>query len=224
MFKTWHWRAWEKIEQRQVNDQFDREFALEDQRRLEDQRQQELVESQIAREQQTNPHRRSRIGERSIVGPEGLSMLDVSEWIKTNSATAPTAPSSNLSRMPQTPSARAAKARAFLESRNSAAQISRLKLVSTTPAASPLKRFSRSIAPFRRSISGRSDMRFTQSLSSRLREEVKEDDDPDQSTAFLTRIDWDENEQLPNVYEAEDENAKTSGSTTAVATQGSPGR
>ncbi|KAK6346946.1 hypothetical protein TWF696_007042 [Orbilia brochopaga] len=224
MFRMWHWRCRERLEQRQVNDQFDREFALEDQRHLEDQRQQELVETQLAREQQIISHRRSRIGDRSIVGPEGLSMLDVSEWIKSNSASAPAAPPSTVSRIPQTPSARAAKARAFLESRNSAAQISRLKLVSTTPAASPSRKFSRSIAPFRRSISGRTDMRFTQSLSSRLREEIKEDDELDQSTAFLTRIDWDENEQLPNVDEAEDENAKTSGSTTAVATQGSPGR
>ncbi|KAK6525559.1 hypothetical protein TWF281_010620 [Arthrobotrys megalospora] len=231
ILRSWYWASQERIDRRNVNDQLNREMVLEEERKVEEHRQMEAAEDQLAREQRINSRRRdqrrSEVGDRSILGPEGLSMLDVSEWINSNSAAATQQPPSTVTRIPQTPSARAARARALLESRNTAAPITRLKLVSTTPVASPSRKFSKSIAPFRRSMSGRpADLRFTQSLSSRLRQEIKEvDEDEESSIAFLKRIDWDENEQLPNVYEADDSHLKMSGgSTTAVATHDSPGR
>ncbi|KAF3942237.1 hypothetical protein ABW19_dt0201465 [Dactylella cylindrospora] len=222
VLRVWRWACQEKVERRQIHDQFNREFVLEDERELEE------ANDQLTREQQFQRQRRSRppseLGDRSILGPEGISMLDVSEWIKSNSINAPPMHSVGLSRIPQTPSARAARARALLEGRNSTVAATKLKLFSTTPASSPARKlFSKSIAPasFRRSGSGRPDLRFTQSLSSRLREEIKEVDEADPSIAFL---DWDENENLPNVYEVDDEHMKASGSTTAVATLESPDR
>ncbi|KAF3935884.1 hypothetical protein ABW20_dc0102146 [Dactylellina cionopaga] len=223
VFRAWYWAYRERVERRQINDQLNREFVLEEERQQEEHRQREAAEDQLTREQSLS-RRRVEVGDRSILGPEGLSMLDVSEWIKSNSASAPLTSSNSISRIPQTPSARAARARALLESRHSAAPINRLKLVSTTPTASPSRKFSEAASRFRRSVSGRPDLRFTQSLSSRLRREIKEVDEEEHSIAFLRRVDWDENEQLPDVDEAEDEGLKTSGSTTAVATHESPGR
>ncbi|RVD89953.1 uncharacterized protein DFL_000939 [Arthrobotrys flagrans] len=230
IIRSWYWASQERIDRRNINDQLNREMFLEEERQIEEHRQMEAAEDQLAREQRLHTRRRgygrSEVGERSILGPEGLSMLDVSQWVNSNSA-ATQQPPSTIARIPQTPSARAARARALLETRNTAAPITRLKLVSTTPVSSPSRKFSKSIAPFRRSISGKpADLRFTQSLSSRLRQEIKEVDDEDEpSIALLKRIDWDENEQLPNIYEADDSHLKMSGgSTTAVATHDSPGR
>ncbi|KAK6537697.1 hypothetical protein TWF694_011868 [Orbilia ellipsospora] len=227
IFRAWYWGYRERYERRQVDDQWNREFVLDKERQHEDSQQLKLTKDQLERESHLHAERRSRtrseVGDVSILGPEGLSMLDVGEWINSNSASIPLS-STNTSRIPQTPSARAARARAILEGRNTIST-TRLKLNSTTPTASPSQRFSRSIRPFSRSITSRPDLRFTQSLSSKLRREIKEvDEDEDRSSVFLKGIDWDENEQLPNIDETEDENRKMSGSTTAVATQESPGR
>ncbi|KAF3314172.1 hypothetical protein TWF173_005036 [Orbilia oligospora] len=231
IIRSWYWASQERVDRRNINDQLNREIFLEEERQIEEHRRMEAAEDQLAREQRINTRRRdygrSEAGERSILGPEGLSMLDVSQWVNSNSTAATQQPPSTVARIPQTPSARAARARALLETRNTAAPITRLKLVSTTPVSSPSRKFSKSIAPFRRSVYGKpADLRFTQSLSSRLRQEIKEVDEEDEpSIALLKRIDWDENEQLPNVYEADDSHLKMSGgSTTAVATHDSPGR
>ncbi|KAK6507386.1 hypothetical protein TWF481_005821 [Arthrobotrys musiformis] len=231
IIRSWYWASQERIDRRNIDDQLNREMFLEEERQIEEQKRMEAAEDQLAREERLRSRRRnygrSEVGERSILGPEGLSMLDVSQWVHSNSAAATQQPPSTVTRIPQTPSARAARARALLETRNTAAPITRLKLVSTTPVSSPSRKFSKSIAPFRRSLLGKpADLRFTQSLSSRLRQEIKEIEEEDEpSMAFLKRVDWDENEQLPNVYETDDSHLKMSGgSTTAVATQDSPGR
>ncbi|KAK6336615.1 hypothetical protein TWF718_009414 [Orbilia javanica] len=231
IIRSWYWASQERIDRRNINDQLNREIFLEEERQIEEHKRMEAAEDQLAREQRLHTRHldygKSEVGERSFLGPEGLSMLDVSQWVNSNSTAAAQQAPSTVARIPQTPSARAARARALLETRNTAAPITRLKLVSTTPVASPSRKFSKSIAPFRRSISGKpADLRFTQSLSSRLRQEIKEIDEEDEpSIALLKRIDWDENEQLPNIYEADDSHLKMSGgSTTAVATQDSPGR
>ncbi|EPS40616.1 hypothetical protein H072_5494 [Dactylellina haptotyla CBS 200.50] len=228
-FRAWYWAYRERVERRQVGDQLNREFVLEEERQFGAYREDEAVGDQLNREfhlhARSGSRGRSDIGDTSTPGPEGLSIWDVSEWINSNSASAPLALSAGVPRGPQTPSARAARARALIETRNTTAQITRLKFASTTPTTSPAQRFHRSITQFRRGATTRPDFRFTQSLSSRLRQEIKEvDEEEEPSMAFLKNIGWGENEQLPHTDETEDEQQKLSGSTTAVATYESPER
>jgi len=165
-----------------------------------------------------------------VLGPEGISMLDVSEWIKSNPASTPFSQSLSASRVPQTPVARAARARALLHTRNTIvpSRLRPLPSSTTTPMSTPpqMNRFSQSVVripPFRKSVSSRRpDLRFTQSLSSKLREEMREQGE---TAAFLTKLGWEDNEllisSLPNVDENE-ELIKASGSSTLAATHPTP--
>lgn len=217
IFRSWHWLVQERLDRRRLDEQLNRELALQGQHDPNPDQIHENSKGGLSPELVVAWERLDR-GESSMDGTEGVSILDVDEWIPHTAKSKLPIHTGGLARIPQTPSVRAARARALMEGRDSSVSTLKSKPISTTPLLSPTRRFSKSL--FGQSVirnrPGSLALQFSQSMSSRLRQGIRELDD-NQSDL--------ERESSYGVGSADDDDIKTSGSTTtAAATNDSPRR